>query len=350
MGIPNFDPETQIHYGVISQHSSEAVTELLFTDGEDLSFVEHRKQLLAELCGLAEDSGYTEAAIALVLETYCVRAPKYVTEEVYECFIESHEDPKLSDHIWDIVEQYVNDSYQNDDPAMAYEGDGYAFGTCLISDIFVFKSPFYTFTVQCSPCVPNAGNLDSAPSAEEWVVMAGSQPEGKYLKTYCPGHDMFENERAPYAVWFVENNRRAYAITHFVDCRVCNGLRTLSISEVVGRRATTAADFLEELKRRGLKVDGDRFTCWSCLGTGTEKATTLFDGFEVHPLAKLGEDSYEVCDDDYPDIAMWSVYGHRPEVGIMSLQDCKTEEEADAVFDQLVAGKVVDFTVVDNKE
>jgi hypothetical protein len=76
-----------------------------------------------------------------------------------------------------------------------YADEGYELTDCLNSDIFVIKSPFYTFARFCSPCVPGAGNLEA------------SDPDGG-VKTYCLGHDWFESGEAPYPVYSVETGQR----------------------------------------------------------------------------------------------------------------------------------------------
>jgi|SRR5581483_6350153 len=69
-----------------------------------------------------------------------------------------------------------------------YDGDGYV---CTQSgddsDIFVVKSPFYTLAAFCSPCAPGAGDL--------------RHPTPSGVRTYCFGHDWFENGIAPYPVY-----------------------------------------------------------------------------------------------------------------------------------------------------
>ncbi len=75
----------------------------------------------------------------------------------------------------------------------SFDDDGYNLTDCLDSDIFVLKSPYYTFARFCSPCVPGAGNLDSA------------DPDG--VKTYCLGHDWFDEGKAPYPVYSVETDK-----------------------------------------------------------------------------------------------------------------------------------------------
>jgi hypothetical protein len=78
--------------------------------------------------------------------------------------------------------------------AWNYAGDGYECSSAFDNtEIFVTASPFYTFAQFCSPCAPGAGNLDS--------------PIEDGAKTYCFGHDWFEEGRAPYPVFSVETGQ-----------------------------------------------------------------------------------------------------------------------------------------------
>jgi hypothetical protein len=56
----------------------------------------------------------------------------------------------------------------------------------------VTKSPYYTLANFCSPCYPGAGDLDT--------------PNPKGVKTYCLGHEWFEQDFAPYPVFRVEDD------------------------------------------------------------------------------------------------------------------------------------------------
>lgn len=92
-----------------------------------------------------------------------------------------------------------------------YEGDGYEMADCLDSDVMVIKSPFYTFASLCSPCVPNAGNLDDAADfVETNHDMVSTPDEACFPKAYCAGHDWFDSGRAPYPVYGVVSNRECF--------------------------------------------------------------------------------------------------------------------------------------------
>lgn len=60
-------------------------------------------------------------------------------------------------------------------------------------DIFILKSPFYTFCRLCSPCAPNAGYLLS--------------PDPLGVKTYCFGSDWFDSEKTPYPLYRVNKKK-----------------------------------------------------------------------------------------------------------------------------------------------
>jgi rubredoxin len=97
---------------------------------------------------------------------------------------------------------YVFDSSEafGDEPnGYVYSGEGYEMCNCLDSDIMITKSPFYTHAQFCSPCVPGAGNLDN--------------PIEDGVKTYCVGHDWFEDNKAPYPVYKVESDELVPAET-----------------------------------------------------------------------------------------------------------------------------------------
>ena len=95
--------------------------------------------------------------------------------------------------------EYVFDSseaYGDEAIGWKYEADGYQLADCLENDVMVLASSFYTFAQYCSPCVPGAGNLDN--------------PIEDGAKTYCLGHDWFEEGKAPYPVFSVETGAEVH--------------------------------------------------------------------------------------------------------------------------------------------
>ena len=154
MGRTNIDPETGIRYGVISQHSimPEAM--------EDME-PDYGLPTCPE-CGID------------------VRESKEDESEDYFC-------PECGMSYWS------EEVFPEEALSFAYDKEGYKLTQCLDNDIFVTKSPYYTFAQYCSPCVPGAGNLDT--------------PCQNGPKTYCLGHDWFSDGKAPYPVFEVSTGR-----------------------------------------------------------------------------------------------------------------------------------------------
>jgi len=166
-GIVNRDKDTGIHYGVISQHSimSEAMENFEYDYGKPTC--PKCGNELVDYCDKYNEDNSIED-----FEHYS----KYDSED-YVCL-----DCKL------IVE---SESAFSDEPlGFSYEGDGYQLIDCLDTDIMIIKSPYFTYTQFCSPCVPGAGNLDT-------YIKDG-------VKTYALGHDWFEDGKAPYPLYDVK--------------------------------------------------------------------------------------------------------------------------------------------------
>lgn len=160
MGKTNVDHETGIRYGVISQHTvSEAWSNTSEAVYGDPTCPQCGGDVLSTFPTFPED---TEARG----DYYCKYCEKGFDAD--EC---TGEDPI----------------------GWKYEGDGYVMTDCLDYAIIITQSKYYTLAQFCSPCVPGAGNLDSA--AEDGV------------KTYCLGHDWFDGEKAPYPVFSVETDK-----------------------------------------------------------------------------------------------------------------------------------------------
>ena len=148
LGRSNVD-STGIHYGVIAQNSCncESVDDI-YTNGEDLALAKALGELRVR-CG--DDDERLERE----------------TQAMFDC--------------WETLLSNIE-----------YNKDGYLITGCLDFDLFILKSPFYTFAQFCSPCVPGAGNLDC--------------PCETGPKTYCLGHDWFDDGKAPYPVYSVATN------------------------------------------------------------------------------------------------------------------------------------------------
>lgn len=195
---PNRDPKTGIHYGVIGQHQvSPHFLDEIISSGTNLTFEAAKEQYKADLQN-AVDSGLEAAQTFLRSEAY---HPENLEDLVGELFEHNPDSSEYERALEDLMDQAVDDfGYEWDcGGGETYE---YEEGGLVVNydtndgEIMVFKSPFFTETRECSPCFPNAGNLEDH--------------EDGYLKTYCLGHTEFEDERAPYPVYSVETGKIVY--------------------------------------------------------------------------------------------------------------------------------------------
>jgi hypothetical protein len=253
--IPNYDPAAGIHYGCISQHSlmPEAMSDI-WDKARDLSYesaVEEWKSTLSGLHNLPDH--VRDGTIASALKDF-----RLDDDDLAELSVIADGDlpaAEKTDAMWDIIEQEFNDHYECDQRSWLWEDEGYQLSNCLITDIFVGKSPYFTYAPECSPCVPNAGNLDSAfkgkavPSGEYQGrgedLLAEAQSLG-WMKTYCLGHDMFEGGNAPYPVWSVETGKHVVMVETKVDCPNCNGTGRDSTARVASVRGVSEVDVLND--------------------------------------------------------------------------------------------------------
>lgn len=277
--IPNYDPAAGIHYGCISQHSldHEAMSDIDM-EARDLSHesaVDEAKNAIIRAMECGEDA--TQALEAVLRDYVSSRNLSSVVTDLVEMLTERGGDMPTRDEAWDVVEQEFNDHYDCDDRSWLWEKDGYALSDCLISDIFVSKSPYFTYAPECSPCVPNAGNLDSA----EWFE--GAEPSLKaahmvqertakrkgWLKTYCLGHDLFEGQQAPYPVWSVGTGNRVVMVERKEPCPNCNGTGRDSLARIAKVRGVESVSF-DDLSVEEPDASDGTFKCFRCAGYGHE--------------------------------------------------------------------------------
>jgi len=187
MGTANFNPNTGIHFGVISQN--------------------------VVLQAWADSS---EADYPSPIDTNDFECPK--CREVYF--------PTEKDDWGDTVEcKECGEEFELEDMDLEPYGfvldDGEYKASCgEDGDIFILRSPYFTYCQFCSPCAPGAGYLMN-PFVNEWVNSgtgergvnsAEDYPEdykikahyAGFPKTYCFGHDWFYEGKAPYPVYLVD--------------------------------------------------------------------------------------------------------------------------------------------------
>lgn len=159
-GQTNIDTETGIRFGVIGQnaeHLSLDATQDLWTYGKNLSFENFQSRVKTGLKGALSD---------------------YFSSKLDDAVNQAFE----------AIEDDLNDGYQSESDIYLYEQDGYVIQTGE-TDLTVLKSPYFTRAQFCSPRAPGAGHLEN--------------PCETGPKTYCLGHDWFEDNQAPYPVYSV---------------------------------------------------------------------------------------------------------------------------------------------------
>lgn len=160
----NINPETGIRYGYISAQSihPDILDTIMYSVGKDLSFNEAELEVKAEIereaeeieeearIAIAERGGYTDREVEEALEEEIEAAYNRLGYDDREDFIDS----KLSramDHLH-IEEPIIEFEYKG------VEGRTSWLGGAL--NLWIFESPHTNTFALCSPCVPNACNLD----------------------------------------------------------------------------------------------------------------------------------------------------------------------------------------------
>ena len=195
LGTANIDRETGIRYGVISRH----------TVGQE--WYDHAEADYGEptcpKCGNEPNSRsdfdyHAECGVYFCPDCSKVWYPMELDEGFCpecngKCNLIEFEGERSEYACYACAYLFDSDEAYSDEPlGWNYDGNGYTLSDCLDNDIFVLKSPYYTFAQFCSPCVPGAGNLDNP------------DPDG--VKCYCLGHEWFEEEKASYPVYQVSDD------------------------------------------------------------------------------------------------------------------------------------------------
>ncbi len=165
LGRSNFDTTNGIHFGVISSHSVDP--ESPWNDAEGNYGKPHCPSCGNEIKASDDETLFAEGTDD---------TPDWFDGKDFTCV--ACESCYWSDSV-----------YSEEALGYTYEDGEYNLTDCLQSDIFVLKSPYYTFAQFCSPCVPGAGNLDN--------------PREDGPKTYALGHQWFDGDKAPYRVFSV---------------------------------------------------------------------------------------------------------------------------------------------------
>ena len=173
--FPNLNFDTGIHYGCISQHSVD-MSQMDDWYDNDATYEEAKDEI---------EDRISEALDGLL-------------------------DPVDISNVVDEAIDRFNESYQNDEPAYYYSDDEYeAEFSHSLSCWIILKSPYYTYCKGCSPCVPNAGDLDSPVTPEDFDennLPVSMFDYGTVRRAYCLPERFFDDDKAPYEYFKVEND------------------------------------------------------------------------------------------------------------------------------------------------
>jgi hypothetical protein len=187
LGQANVDKTNGIHYGVISQRS---VGESWYESSE-AQYGEPNCPKCGEEQGVLDDGEkvifHESSVIENILEEELPEEndglPEWFDGKDYAC-------RKCTECFWS------DECFSEEAQGFTFEDSEYTLESCFDNtEIFVLKSPYYTFAQFCSPCAPGAGNLDN--------------PIDGGVKTYCLGSEWFEDKKAPYPVYRVADDTEA---------------------------------------------------------------------------------------------------------------------------------------------
>jgi hypothetical protein len=162
--------------------------------------------------------------------------------------------------------QYPEDLAEDEecDPScFTYEGEGIAAQQSHDSpDVWVFKSPYFTYAQFCSPCAPGACYL-----------LNPCTPESGAARAYCFGHDWFEEGIAPYPVYSVETGAELIAKKQDVACERCGGSGIVMTAELAKIRKVTRSELERDLK--DVVITDHSLKCWVCNGKKTVNTVVI---------------------------------------------------------------------------
>ena len=197
MGTTNVDMETGIRFGVISQN---AVGQAWY-DSEELDFG-------PPCCGKCGNEASSMDDIPFDLDDLDAagKANRFQRHDLLE-IPEEFQDECFGKQLWSdegrdhaclqCARSFDSDEAYGDEAIGShYDSEGYKCFGSSDGDIFIEKSPYYTFAQFCSPCAPGAGYLTN------------HCPNGP--KTYCFGTDWFMDGECPYPVYRIDNDECIY--------------------------------------------------------------------------------------------------------------------------------------------
>lgn len=233
----NMDGETGIRYGVISQNAvnPDAIGDI-FQSGTDTDYEDYIAEAKSKLSSALDDYFHGDRLA------------------------------KAVESAFDAISQDLADNYEGtgDCARMDYESDGYKLSTDSGGDLWVLKSPYFTYAQFCSPCAPGACYLTSP---------LETPVDGN--KAYCLGLDWFDDDQpCPYPVYSVETGKQIVRTIQHVTCPNCKGTGKDDIDRIAQVRSCKVADIdVSALNVSNYDSETGTFDCFRCHGEKTVKET-----------------------------------------------------------------------------
>lgn len=215
LGQANVDKETGIRFGVIPMHAlSEFAHESFEADYGEPHCPKCGNEAFDSSADYPEGEDYCLACNHNHGKAWGGHGEPHKDAHCHDC--DCKEPDWKADHDADDLEYETErgacGDYRCDDCKYLFDGDeafgddpcghvlneqGYEGWEDSTGDVMLTKSPYYTHAQFCSPCAPGAGYL---------LNPCKSGP-----KTYCFGHDWFDDDKAPYPVYSVKTGKRVPA-------------------------------------------------------------------------------------------------------------------------------------------
>jgi hypothetical protein len=178
----NVNPESGIRYGVISANNVPWLEEKIFNNGESISYREAVKELRSRIERFIDEP---ESLREILLHDYYLTT--YSVDDVLQLIAEYDQDEyteETIDGVMDLILEEINLEF--DEEIREYHTDEEHYIMDWLGGaqmIWALKSPVLTKVNLCSPCVPNAGNLED--------------PNEEGYECYAVEPDYFDKNRYP---------------------------------------------------------------------------------------------------------------------------------------------------------
>jgi hypothetical protein len=185
----NINAETGIPFGVVNGNTVPYLLDDVTTSGEDLTYAAFKAELEAEV---------KAALVGVVANRASAGDAEKIMERV-DC----------AEIVESILDSGLNDHTDFEECEYSYESDGTKYLMGWLGGaplIWVIESEYVTYAPVCSPCVPNAGDLDN---------MSEDGETGGILCYCCPPDDFNSDDESAdsYAVTGeTEINGKTYKI------------------------------------------------------------------------------------------------------------------------------------------